>query len=791
MPFLAQARSRSGLAGGRRAHEHEVDRVVGQVGDVGHDLDAEHLARLAARCRRRRPGSRRPGCCAGSRTRTCRDGSTRRRRARPAARTAPGSARRVSWRSSAATSTRASTGDRPAVHHDQRVEVGADDRRVGLRGAATARASTSTSAARSTAGSPRNVAEQRWVARSSIISSASTRVDRHEAERDVGDGLGEDPADAEHHGHAELRVVVQAGDQLAVAPQHRRHEQVHLAVLRAGGGRAGSLAASATASSSPRPEAHEAALGLVGDRSPAQLQHDRVAELGRGGHRLGHGGRPAARPGTPRRARPAGPSSRLRRGWAWRRTLRPHDGRAARASSRASTGRRGRGPPAPSVAAWCAARGMADYVYAPKDDPKHRERWREPYDDDELAGFDGFAADGALALGFAISPGLVDGPRRRRRPGAPWRQGRPGRRRRGGARSCSRSTTSPSAAAPRARPTPAHRVAPRAPRRPGRARRSCPPSTSAPAARPTSTRSPRACRTDVPIGVDRAGRRQRRDHRRRRRGRGPRRSAGARRCVWDNYPVNDGLMADRLFLGPLRGREPGLLDACSGYLANPMVQPCAYAPPPGVDRRLAAGRGPGRGLGDHGGRPRVAGLRPGLRRPRGRTRSWPPATGDLARPAPTSRTRPRAPRPASRRRPTPGCPGPPRRRRSRCAALEVLDGERARRPACSAMTLALAGVPPDPRSPCSARAARVRPVLGQADDGTWAVDPASVEARRQRHRRPRPPGPRRRSRAETPRLRLEGGPEEGADVLAAGVEQLGVERVAARARPGRNGMSEK
>ena len=38
-----------------------------------------------------RPGSRRRGCCGGSRSRTCRGGSTRRRRARPAARTAPGS----------------------------------------------------------------------------------------------------------------------------------------------------------------------------------------------------------------------------------------------------------------------------------------------------------------------------------------------------------------------------------------------------------------------------------------------------------------------------------------------------------------------------------------------------------------------------------------------------------------------------------------------------------------------------------------------------------------------------
>ena len=37
-------------------------------------------------------------------------------------------------------------------------------------------------------------------------------------------------------------------------------------------------------------------------------------------------------------------------------------------------------------------------------------------------------------------------------------------------------------------------------------------------------------------------------------------------------------MADRLFLGPLRGREPGLAAACSGYVANPMVQPMASKP---------------------------------------------------------------------------------------------------------------------------------------------------------------------------------------------------------------------
>src|SRR5439155_25197601 len=45
--------------------------------------------------------------------------------------------------------------------------------------------------------------------------------------------------------------------------------------------------------------------------------------------------------------------------------------------------------------------------------------------------------------------------------------------------------------------------------------------------------------------------------------------------VWDNYPVNDGIMTDRLHLGPLWGRDHGLAERCSGYLANPMVQPMA------------------------------------------------------------------------------------------------------------------------------------------------------------------------------------------------------------------------
>ena len=33
---------------------------------------------------------------------------------------------------------------------------------------------------------------------------------------------------------------------------------------------------------------------------------------------------------------------------------------------------------------FCADEGFDTWVHAPKDDPYHRERWREPYPDDEL-----------------------------------------------------------------------------------------------------------------------------------------------------------------------------------------------------------------------------------------------------------------------------------------------------------------------------------------------------------------------------------------------------------------------
>ena len=53
--------------------------------------------------------------------------------------------------------------------------------------------------------------------------------------------------------------------------------------------------------------------------------------------------------------------------------------------------------------------GMNLYVYAPKDDPYHREKWREPYPPQEMLALKRLAAEArtsGVELVFAVSPGL-------------------------------------------------------------------------------------------------------------------------------------------------------------------------------------------------------------------------------------------------------------------------------------------------------------------------------------------------------------------------------------------------
>ncbi|MBV9281829.1 MAG: beta-N-acetylglucosaminidase domain-containing protein, partial [Chloroflexi bacterium] len=42
--------------------------------------------------------------------------------------------------------------------------------------------------------------------------------------------------------------------------------------------------------------------------------------------------------------------------------------------------------------------------------------------------------------------------------------------------------------------------------------------------------------------------------------------------IWDNYPVNDGLMRPEMHVGPLRGRDPSLPSVCKGFVSNLMNQ---------------------------------------------------------------------------------------------------------------------------------------------------------------------------------------------------------------------------
>jgi len=42
--------------------------------------------------------------------------------------------------------------------------------------------------------------------------------------------------------------------------------------------------------------------------------------------------------------------------------------------------------------------------------------------------------------------------------------------------------------------------------------------------------------------------------------------------LWDNYPVNDLSMSDELHIGPLLGRDPRLPEMLYGYLNNPLLQ---------------------------------------------------------------------------------------------------------------------------------------------------------------------------------------------------------------------------
>jgi hyaluronoglucosaminidase len=192
--------------------------------------------------------------------------------------------------------------------------------------------------------------------------------------------------------------------------------------------------------------------------------------------------------------------------------------------------------------------------------------------------------------------------------------------------------------------------------------------------------------------------------------------------LWDNYPVNDATMGDRLFVGPLRGREPGLADACAGYLANPMLQPRASTLPLASIAAFLRGDDP-----DAVWRETAADL--------GWLAFASACDGVAARKAVAAGDR-AALRSLFEDAAVCGAPGleeeagdwilqVQRDARLALAALDVLEGERGIEPVLAMATRWQRSR----RSPVTVFGPRcsISPAMGQADDGTWRVEPHAVK----------------------------------------------------------------
>ena len=256
-------------------------------------VGGEHLA---ARSRRR-------GCCAGRRSRTCpgcveAPATTTPRGVEQGAellgRSAVTPSLRTSTRASTATGApsttisglrSADTSSGVAIGRRGQAEEDVDQR---ARGRPPARRGTRRAAP--------------GCASSSIISSASTRVDRARAGSPTSaTASARMPPTPSRTVMPNCGSSAEPGDELAVAAQHRRHEHARPRRPRAWPRRAGRRPPARTGGGVAEAQAHEAPLGLVGDGVAAQLGHDRVADRVGGGDGLVGGRRRRARPrtGTP------------------------------------------------------------------------------------------------------------------------------------------------------------------------------------------------------------------------------------------------------------------------------------------------------------------------------------------------------------------------------------------------------------------------------------------------------------------------------------------------------------
>ncbi|MDP9336828.1 MAG: protein O-GlcNAcase, partial [Actinomycetota bacterium] len=166
------------------------------------------------------------------------------------------------------------------------------------------------------------------------------------------------------------------------------------------------------------------------------------------------------------------------------------------------------------VMSFLAARGMNAYAYAPKDDARHRAEWRVTYEETELDHFRELAAHGAAraTLLRKLQP-LRDA-------GVSW----------------------------------ILLVLDDIPMKPGLAPRQAALVAGMPPDVDVMWTGPTLCSPE--LRADDA--------------RGWTKAFGDRRViVWDNYPVNDALMAASLHLGPYVGRDADLADVVGGEIDGP------------------------------------------------------------------------------------------------------------------------------------------------------------------------------------------------------------------------------
>ncbi len=228
------------------------------------------------------------------------------------------------------------------------------------------------------------------------------------------------------------------------------------------------------------------------------------------------------------------------------------------------------------IGQYCAARGMTHYVYAPKDDPAHRLNWRELYGPEELAGFEAMVAESGLVLGFGLSPGLdIDAYSYNDREALQQKVDQVVELGAGLVMLAFDDIPFDPSAGPKHAALTRHLaehlgdrasviVIPTEYVGADRTRYLDDLARLTPPEIPIGWTGP-AVVNDTITADDAKARAEAL------RGRAP--------LIWDNYPVNDATMADKLHMGPLLGRDADLLDACSGYLANPMVQPrCSKLP---------------------------------------------------------------------------------------------------------------------------------------------------------------------------------------------------------------------